>query len=106
MSEFLLFDPSDNTLSVLDNSKVDYFIDNRLVTGDVELKKDTVVQARPKPGYSFPRGTDPNFEFKVNPVSSETAETPSVSIDESSVEYPTGTLDEDDDDENGNWDRS
>lgn len=66
MSDNLKFDDSTNTLTVTDVDGIDYRIGGKVIEGDVKLTKDTVVTARPQPGYTFSKGAQTQFEFEVN----------------------------------------
>lgn len=53
-----------NVITIPSVTGVVYMIDGEVVTGTYTMTKDTVVTARPAPGYKFPAVTDDDWFFK------------------------------------------
>lgn len=79
MSENLSFDEDTNTLTVGHATGVTYFMNGRVVEGEVKLDKTTTVVAKPVRGYQFKPGSQTEFTFEVDgeSTSEETVDEPS-----------------------------
>lgn len=68
MSKNLKFDSETHVLTVPAVDGVVYTIGGRVVEGEVQLDKTSVVHASSLPGYSFPKGAQKEFEYVVEPI--------------------------------------
>lgn len=68
MSQYLNFDPTTNVLTITPRERVEYIIGSKAVTGEVTLKKDTVVKIRAKRGYKLTKDTPSEILFQVSPL--------------------------------------
>lgn len=59
------FDSGTDTITIPTVTGVTYYINGAPVTGAVVITEDTVVTARPNPGYKFPAVTDDDWLFEV-----------------------------------------
>lgn len=64
-SKHLSFDPETNILIVEDVPGLEYLIGNKVVTGEVKLKRDTIVRVRGR-GKVLKKGSPTEFEFRLN----------------------------------------
>ena len=54
---------ADNTITIPTTTGIDYYINDEVVTGEVEIEEDTEVVARPKVGYYIPANTTRHWSF-------------------------------------------
>lgn len=64
------FNKETSTISLPEVDGVEYSINGRAVSDDVEIEKTTVVSLSPKPGYVFAKGKQTEYKFYVDPDSS------------------------------------
>lgn len=53
-----------NTITIPTVTGVNYYIDGKLVSGDVDITVDTIVTARPAKGYYFPANVDDDWLYE------------------------------------------
>lgn len=58
------YNATTHVITIPTTTGVDYYIDGEVVTGDVTITEDTIVTARPKPGYRFPDVIDDDWFFQ------------------------------------------